>query len=156
MSSQNSHILFTLVSQGLQVSSEAATFGSFSHCFLSAFRDDFPKLSILHFQFLAEPDPQSIDLDLPVSQNSPSVQPQFTVSSTPQTRLRTALNDALCIVSATELDTVNIPILPRSFWGSGKNYNTFQSSALISAHVESATLPMRFAPFPLRCIVVKE
>jgi hypothetical protein len=52
------------------MSSEAATFGSFSHSFLSAFRDDFPKLSILHFQFLAEPNPQSIDLDLPVSRNS--------------------------------------------------------------------------------------
>lgn len=59
--------LFTRKSQGLQLSSEAATFGSFTHSFLSAFRDDFPKLPILHFQFLAEPVPQSIDLDLPVS-----------------------------------------------------------------------------------------
>ena len=57
---------FTQWNQGLQISTEAASFGSFSHSFLSAFRDDFPKLSILHFQFLAEPDPQSLDLDSPV------------------------------------------------------------------------------------------
>ena len=65
--------------------------------------------------------------------------------STFQGRLRTALNDALCIVSAEELDTVNVPILPQSLWGLGKNCNTFQSSALVSTHIESVTLPMRFA-----------
>jgi hypothetical protein len=28
-------------------------------------------------------------------------------------RLRTALNDALCVASAAELDTINVPILPQ-------------------------------------------
>ncbi|KAF9644224.1 hypothetical protein BDM02DRAFT_1055057 [Thelephora ganbajun] len=107
--------LFTRMNQGL---------GSFSYSFLSAFRDDFPKLSVLHFQFLAEPVPQSIDLDSPV-------------------RLRSALNDALCIVSAANLDTINVPILPQPFWKSGRSYNMLQSSALVSIHIESVTLPMR-------------
>ncbi|KAF9644227.1 tubulin nucleotide-binding domain-like protein [Thelephora ganbajun] len=84
--------------QGLQISSETATFGSFSHSFLSAFRDDFPKLSVLHFQFLAEPVPQSIDLDSPVSRNFSFIR---------------------------------------------RSYNMLQSSALVSAHIESVTLPMR-------------
>ena len=147
---------FTQTSQGLQLSTEAATFGSFSHSLLSAFRDDFPKLSILHFQFLAEPDPRSIDLDSSVGSKASSACFEVTLFSL-QVKLRNALNDALCIVSAVELDTVDVPILPQSFWKSGRSYSTFQSSALVSAHVESVTLPMRFSSLCIfSCTVLRE
>lgn len=51
----------------------------------------------------------------------------------------------MCVAGATELDTINVPILPQPFWKSGGNHNMFQSSALVSAHIESVTLPIRFS-----------
>lgn len=51
---------FTLSWQGIQVTSDNGSFGGFTHSFLAAFRDEFPRLSSLTFSVLSNADGDNV------------------------------------------------------------------------------------------------
>ncbi|KAI0946047.1 hypothetical protein AcV7_010128 [Taiwanofungus camphoratus] len=118
--------------QGIQVTNDTATFGGFTDSFLTAFRDEFPKLPCLTFSILSRafPGPSGPDDDLGT---------------------RKVINDALCLQSLDELSTLSVPIQAPATWSTGEwlegtslNCNsTYHTSAILSAHIESATLPLK-------------
>ncbi|KAJ3557958.1 hypothetical protein NM688_g1196 [Phlebia brevispora] len=118
--------------QGLQLVNETPTFGSFTHSFLTRFRDEFTKIPSLSLSILSGVDPRKIDVD-----DSPS--------------LMKALNDALCLRSLSELSTMTVPLQNPSTWTAGPWLrdltadlkDSYHASALLSTHIESATLPLR-------------
>ncbi|KAL5498285.1 DML1 [Sanghuangporus vaninii] len=119
-------------SQGFQVSFDNNSFGGFTVRLLESIRDDFPKIPILIFPVLSGVDPSKVDFE--------------------DVRMRKAsLQDAVCLCSLNELETQSIPVQSPLFWRFRKwsellnleNSNTYQSSALLSALIESATLPLR-------------
>jgi hypothetical protein len=57
------HLLSDHFLQGLQMMHDTATFGGFSHSFLTSFRDEFLKASVLNFSFLSGADPNHTDID---------------------------------------------------------------------------------------------
>ncbi|KAM5532691.1 hypothetical protein V8D89_013660 [Ganoderma adspersum] len=117
--------------QGLQLTSDCATFGGFTDAFLTAFRDECPKLPSLAFSFLSNAS------NVPVTAEEPGAVK--------------AINDALCLRSLENLSTLNVPIQHPSTWKQGGWLETlsldlqspYQTSALVSTHIESATLPLR-------------
>ncbi|PIL25907.1 hypothetical protein GSI_11660 [Ganoderma sinense ZZ0214-1] len=117
--------------QGLQLMSDCVTFGGFTDAFLTAFRDEFPKLPSLAFSFLSD------------ASNA--------LVTTEEPRAANALNDALCIRSFENLSTLNVPIQDPSTWKrsgwlqdlSLDLRSPYQTSALVSTYIESATLPLR-------------
>ncbi|KAL5520438.1 hypothetical protein ACEPAG_9662 [Sanghuangporus baumii] len=119
-------------SQGFQVSFDNNSFGGFTVSLLESIRDGFPKIPILAFPVLSGVDPSRVDLE-----------------SVPMRKA--SLQDAVCLCSLDELEAQSIPIQSPLSWRFGKwsellnldNSNTYQSSALLSALIESATLPLR-------------
>ncbi|KAI0920356.1 hypothetical protein AcV5_010118 [Taiwanofungus camphoratus] len=87
--------------QGIQVMNDTATFGGFTDSFLTAFRDEFPKLPCLTFSILSRafPGPSGPDDDLGT---------------------RKAINDALCLQSLDELSTLSVPIQAPATWSTGE------------------------------------
>ncbi|KII83792.1 hypothetical protein PLICRDRAFT_119052 [Plicaturopsis crispa FD-325 SS-3] len=116
--------------QGIQVMHDISTFGSFTDAFLTAFRDEYTKLSSLSFPLLSDAIPGEIDAD---------------------DVLRKALNDAMCLRNLNELSSMNAPIQSPSTWTDGSwdaeldlnLQSLYHTSAVLSAHIESATLPLR-------------
>ena len=49
--------------KGIQLTHDTSTFGSFVDSFLTSFRDEFPKLSVMSFPLLSNLIPGSIDVD---------------------------------------------------------------------------------------------
>ncbi|THH21692.1 hypothetical protein EUX98_g8295 [Antrodiella citrinella] len=118
--------------QGLQVINDTASFGSFTHSFLSAFRDDFTKLPCWTFSLLSDSVPGSLNVDEPRG-------------------IAKAVNDALCLQSLNELSTLNVPIQSPLAWESGpwleditlKRDAPYHTSSVLATHIESITLPFR-------------
>ncbi|KAG2143689.1 Misato segment II tubulin-like domain-containing protein [Suillus clintonianus] len=120
--------------QGLQMMNDTATFGGFSHAFLTSFRDEFLKASTLNFSFLSGADPNHAGID------------NFLDT-------KRIINDALCLQSLHQLSDITFPILNPSRWSTlestlsqGLAYDKrslYHSSAIISSLVETATLPLR-------------
>jgi len=54
---------FCRLLQGLQMMHDTVTFGGFSHSFLTSFRDEFHKASVLNFSFLSGADPNHTGID---------------------------------------------------------------------------------------------
>ncbi|KAL6308792.1 Misato segment II tubulin-like domain-containing protein [Sparassis latifolia] len=117
---------------GIQVMHDTATFGGFTDSLLTVIRDDFPKLPCLAFPLLSGATPGSFDVEDALS-------------------FRRAINDALCLRSLDSLSTLTVPIQSPSTWAPGDwlggiNLNRtslYHTSAIVSAHIESATLPVR-------------
>ncbi|KAI0261263.1 tubulin nucleotide-binding domain-like protein [Gloeopeniophorella convolvens] len=118
--------------QGLQLCIDNATFGSFADSLMTAFRDDFPKHPTMTFAVLSDSVPGDIDVD-------------------DMHAIRKALNDALCLRGSNEFSTMTIPLWSPSVWTSGPwsaelsvdLQSPYETSAILSAHVETATLPLR-------------
>ncbi|EMD35050.1 hypothetical protein CERSUDRAFT_107070 [Gelatoporia subvermispora B] len=119
--------------QGIQLMHDTASFGGFTNGFLTAFRDEFFKLPCLAFPLLSSSIPGSVDQDNVLG-------------------IRKALNDALCLRGLNELCNLSVPLQAPSTWSLGEwtkpfvNFdrsNIYQTSALLSSHIETATLPLR-------------
>ncbi|PCH42910.1 tubulin nucleotide-binding domain-like protein [Wolfiporia cocos MD-104 SS10] len=119
--------------QGIQVLNETATFGGFIDAFLTSFRDEFPKLACLSFPLLSNSAPRKTDADDDLS-------------------LRRTINDALCLRSLDTLASMSVPLQTPSLWAPGpwldgtsvELRSIYHTSAVLSAHIESATLPLRW------------
>ncbi|KAI0300473.1 Misato segment II tubulin-like domain-containing protein [Multifurca ochricompacta] len=118
--------------QGLQLCTDNASFGSFTNSLLTAFRDEFPKQPTLTFAVLSDAVPGDLDVDDLLG-------------------TRKALNDALCLQGLNDLSTMSVPLQSPSSWLLGpwtEELNTnlrslYDTSAILSAHFETATLPLR-------------
>ncbi|KAI0002430.1 Misato segment II tubulin-like domain-containing protein [Russula compacta] len=118
--------------QGLQLCTDNASFGSFVNSFLTAFRDEFPKLPTLMFAVLSDAVPGDLDVD--------------DLQGT-----RKALNDALCLHGLNEFSTMTVPLQTPSHWRPGPwtdelttdLRDLYDTSGILSAHFETATLPLR-------------
>lgn len=120
--------------QGIQIMNDTDTFGSFLSSFLSSFRDEYLKLPSLVFPLMAGVVSQNPDCD-----------------DTPN--LRRFINEALYLRTLNEFSTLNVPIQPPSSWcnlmtDSLKFATTsvYHQSAILSAHIETCTLPLRLKP----------
>nr|GAT52710.1 predicted protein [Mycena chlorophos] len=118
--------------QGVQLTHDTTHFGSFINSFLIALRDEAGKIPTITFPLLSERN----------------------AVAEPENRLawRKTLNDALALRGLSELATLNIPVQPPSHWHGCVFQNEFiyadpthpyHSSAVLSAHIESVTLPFR-------------
>jgi len=118
--------------QGLQLCTDNASFGSFINSFLAAFRDEFPKQSTLLFAVMSDAVPGDLDVD-------------------DMRGIRKALNDALFLRGLNEYSTMTVPLQSPSNWSPGSwtaelttdLRNVYDSSGILSAHFETATLPLR-------------
>ncbi|OCH91306.1 mtDNA inheritance protein Dml1 [Obba rivulosa] len=118
--------------QGVQLTHDTATFGGFTNAFLTSFRDEFAKLPCFSFPLLSDSIPGSIDQDDAIG-------------------MRKALNDALCLRNLNEICDLSIPLQAPSTWTlddwleglSLSRTSMYDTSALLSSHIETATLPLR-------------
>ncbi|ETW74824.1 hypothetical protein HETIRDRAFT_237753, partial [Heterobasidion irregulare TC 32-1] len=118
--------------QGIHVTVDNATFGAFTDAFLTSFRDEFSKLPSLVFPILSNAVPDHIDVDSMVG-------------------IRKAMNDAMCLRGFNEISSMNIPLQNPLNWRGGPWLDgldldlrsPYEVSAVLSAHIETATLPLR-------------
>ncbi|EJU00373.1 tubulin nucleotide-binding domain-like protein [Dacryopinax primogenitus] len=125
--------------QGLQATSSASdAFASLSASLLQTFRDEYPKLPALLF--------------LPLSQRKEKFNPYDLAE-----RRRLSTESKMLVMSA-EAEATIIPLQCPATWSKGQwttelaldlNFGeAYQSSALLSAHIESATLSLRLNSNP--------
>ncbi|KAJ7046455.1 Misato segment II tubulin-like domain-containing protein [Mycena alexandri] len=119
--------------QGIQLIHDTATFGSFVNSLLTSLRDDFGKLPLLSWPLLSDATPFSKSVDT-------------------RRHARKLINDALTLRSLSELSSISVPIQSPTTWTDEVFSNTyihsnrahaFHTSAILSAHIETATLPLR-------------
>ncbi|KAI6048054.1 tubulin domain-containing protein [Pisolithus marmoratus] len=118
--------------QGVQMMHDTATFGGFSHAMLRSFREEHPKTSIMTFALLSEDMPNMTQ-----------------IGNVPHTRR--IINDSFCLQSLYELCDLAVPILAPQYWKRPAGMPTlytepksiYQTSGILSAIAESATLPLR-------------
>ncbi|KAF5362647.1 hypothetical protein D9758_009615 [Tetrapyrgos nigripes] len=116
--------------QGMQVMNDTAAFGSFTRSFLTTFRDELSTAPSLVVPLLSDAAP---------SQRIPTKAPYTSK----------IINDALYLRDLHELSLLTVPIQTSKTWTSmtGKSLNLdgslYHASALLSAHTESVTLPLR-------------
>ncbi|KAI0034858.1 tubulin domain-containing protein [Vararia minispora EC-137] len=117
--------------QGVGVTADAS-FGSFSTSLLAAIHDENPKLTSLFFPILADVVP--------------------TVETSDNLRaVRKILNDARRLLVLEELSSLSVPLDNPTTWQAGTwsegldimFSSPFEVSAVLSAHIETATLPLR-------------
>ncbi|KAJ7051731.1 tubulin domain-containing protein [Mycena amicta] len=118
--------------QGIQLTHETARFGSFINSLLLSLRDEGAKIPVMAFPLLSGAN----------------------ASSEPQSRRvwRKSINDALVLRGLSELAVMSVPVQHPTEWHDQVCDNTYihanptriyHSSAILSAHIESATLPLR-------------
>ncbi|KAJ7268065.1 Misato segment II tubulin-like domain-containing protein [Mycena rebaudengoi] len=116
--------------QGVQLMHDTSTFGSFVDSFLTSLRDNFLKLPVLAWPLLSDA--------VVIMHNGP--------------RMRTIVNDALVLRSLGELSSMSLPIQSPTSWADevcsnalidGRRTHAFHTSAILAAHIETATLPLR-------------
>ncbi|KIY44420.1 tubulin nucleotide-binding domain-like protein [Fistulina hepatica ATCC 64428] len=121
--------------QGIQLMNDTSTFGSFMTAFLTSFRDEFPKLPSLTIPFMSSAIPGGVEPDDVLG-------------------LARLVIDAYYLRQISDLSSANVPILhlstcPREIsHGRGIHANPknmYEMSAILSAHIETATLPLRLA-----------
>ncbi|KAI0254442.1 tubulin domain-containing protein [Lactifluus subvellereus] len=118
--------------QGLQLFTDNSSFGSFANALLTAFRDEFPKQPTLMFAVLSDSVPEDLEVE-------------------DIRGIRKALNDALCLHGLNELSTMSIPLQSPNNWVHGpwtaelitNLRDLHETSAIMSAHFETTTLPLR-------------
>ncbi|KAK7001822.1 protein dml-1 [Favolaschia claudopus] len=118
--------------QGIQLMHDTMTFGSFVDALLTAVRDDFAKLPLLSWPLLSDTVP------LKLTDNGLGV--------------RKVINDALALRSMSEMSFMTVPIWSPATWTDevcrnpyiqASTAHAYHTSAILSAHIESATLPLR-------------
>ncbi|KAI0651282.1 tubulin nucleotide-binding domain-like protein [Trametes meyenii] len=118
--------------QGIHLTSDCNTFGGFTDAFITAFRDEYPKLPSLAFQLLSD------------ASNIP-------VTADEERNATKAINDALCLRSSEALSTISVPVQHPSTWRRGEWLDglnmdlrsPYHVSAVLATHIETATLPLR-------------
>ncbi|KAH9915313.1 Misato segment II tubulin-like domain-containing protein [Fomitopsis serialis] len=123
---------FERYNTGIQVMNDTSTFGGFTNSFLTTYRDEFPKLPCLAFPLLSHNLPGHVD-------NGDDI------------GMRAVINDALYLHSLASLSTMTVPVQAPGTWVAGEWLNgidlyhksVFQTSAILSTHIESVTLPLR-------------
>ncbi|KAF7976565.1 hypothetical protein HWV62_6233 [Athelia sp. TMB] len=117
--------------QGVQLTYDTGAAGGFTDALLGALRDEYAKLSLLAFPLLSDALAAPLDVD-------------------DHRGRRKALNDALVLRSLHELVPLSVPLQSPRTWPKTldgvQGLNTgdmYRTSALLSAHIESATLPLR-------------
>ncbi|KAF8491409.1 tubulin domain-containing protein [Gautieria morchelliformis] len=113
--------------QGVQLCMDTPSFGSFTVSLLSRFRDEYPKLPVLSFCSLSRHDPAEVNLE-----NTPGCV--------------NALNDALTLNELAALLTLVVPLQSPTTWCRrpwSEHLKVDHTSALLVAHIESSTLPLR-------------
>ncbi|KAF7357389.1 Protein dml-1 [Mycena sanguinolenta] len=118
--------------QGIQLIHDTSTFGSFVDALLASVRDDFAKLPLFSLPLLSDVTPsKSVDNPLGV---------------------RKLVNDALAMRSLSEMCSMSVPIQSPTTWTDevcsnkymhANKAHTYHTSAILSAHIETATLPLR-------------
>ncbi|GLB45716.1 putative tubulin domain containing protein [Lyophyllum shimeji] len=119
--------------QGIQVINDTPTFGGFINSFLTSFRDQYLKIPCLVFPLLSDAVSKRV------------------VPSDDSTGTRKIINDALYLRSLDELASMSVPIQLPNAWPTeawcpyltAELNNTYHVSAILSAHVETSTLPLR-------------
>ncbi|KAH9922329.1 tubulin nucleotide-binding domain-like protein [Epithele typhae] len=110
---------------GIQLLSDSVTFGGFTDAFLTAFRDDFPKLPSLAFPILSPASFGSVDVDQ-------------------QDEAMKALNDALVLKGLEDLSTMNAPLQAPTTWRFGAWSDDLNANVgTIHLGAVTATLPLR-------------
>ncbi|KAK7455816.1 mtDNA inheritance, partitioning of the mitochondrial organelle [Stygiomarasmius scandens] len=118
--------------QGLQVTNDSSTFGSFTRSFLTAFQDELSHASTLTIPMLSDALPNQSESTTPL-------------------HMKKTINDALYLRDLHELSLLNVPIQSSKKWSSipgtslDLDGSLYHSSALLSAHVETFTLPLRLS-----------
>ncbi|RDB18272.1 Protein dml-1 [Hypsizygus marmoreus] len=118
--------------QGLQVMNDTATFGGFINSFLTSVHDEHAKLPCLVFPLLSDAVSRHIDVD-------------------DYQGTKKAVNDALYLRSLNDFASMTVPIQFPETWPSearsqllkSERGNVYRDSAILSAHIETATLPLR-------------
>ncbi|KAL1744807.1 Misato segment II tubulin-like domain-containing protein [Schizophyllum fasciatum] len=113
--------------QGFQMTTDVPRFGAFAHRLVENLRDQYAKLPILDFALLSGAVPVELDVDDTAGR-------------------RMAINDALYLREMGELASGIVPVQAPSAWKGWTSPGLsllYHSSAIISAHVESTTLPLR-------------
>ncbi|KAJ3800617.1 Misato segment II tubulin-like domain-containing protein [Lentinula aff. detonsa] len=117
--------------QGLQLMSDTSTFGSFSISFLMAFNDELSRAPCLSFPLLGDAVPRNVNLENTV-------------------QIRKVVNDAVYLRELDSLSSLTIPILNPNTWSKGGwdvnlkiGGDRYYTSSVLSAHIESSTLPLR-------------
>ncbi|KAJ4490746.1 mtDNA inheritance protein Dml1 [Lentinula aciculospora] len=117
--------------QGLQLMNDASTFGSFSSSFLMAFNDELSRAPCISFPLMGDAVPQNVDLENMI-------------------HIKKVINDAVFLRELDSLSLLTIPISNPKIWSQGDwdvNIKTgrdyYHTSSILSAHIESATLPLR-------------
>ncbi|KAJ3509360.1 hypothetical protein NLJ89_g5262 [Agrocybe chaxingu] len=113
--------------QGIQVMNDTDTFGSYMESFFVSFRDEYLKLPSLSFPLGVGGISKAPDVD--------------DAEST-----RRFLNEALYLRTLNEFSSMNIPIKDPASWRGPRGWptkSTYHQSAILSTHIETATLPLR-------------
>ncbi|OJT12345.1 Protein dml-1 [Trametes pubescens] len=118
--------------QGVQLLSDCGSFGGFTDAFITAFRDEHPKIPSLAFALLSSAS-------------------NILVHADEEQNAMKAINDALCMRSIEAMSTISVPLQhpstwQRKEWLEGLNVDLrsqYHTSALLATHIESATLPLR-------------
>ncbi|KAL1723957.1 Misato segment II tubulin-like domain-containing protein [Schizophyllum commune] len=117
--------------QGFQMTTDVCRFGAFAQGLVETLRDEYPKLPVLDFALLSSAVPADVDVD--------------DTAGTPR-----AINDALYLREMGEVASGIVPIQNPAAWKGWASPSVsadlslvYHSSAIVSAHVESITLPMR-------------
>ncbi|TFK19554.1 tubulin nucleotide-binding domain-like protein [Coprinopsis marcescibilis] len=112
--------------QGLQTINDSGTFGGFMASFLTSFKDDYGKKTTLNFPVLSE----------------------IFVDRFEYNEIQATLTDALYLRALEDLGSLTVPIQPPSKWPTdawGDKTDPYYSSAILSAHLETSTLPLRLS-----------
>ncbi|KAJ6565727.1 Misato segment II tubulin-like domain-containing protein [Mycena sp. CBHHK59/15] len=119
--------------QGIQLMHDTSTFGSFMNSFLTSLHDEFLKLPLLAWPLLSNPGLSFVNTDA-------------------QRETRKIVNDALVLRSLAELSSISIPIQSPTSWPdelctniymNASKAHLYHTSAILSAHIETATIPLR-------------
>ncbi|KAJ6455441.1 Misato segment II tubulin-like domain-containing protein [Mycena sanguinolenta] len=118
--------------QGIQLIHDTSTFGAFVDALLASLRDDFAKLPLFSLPLLSDAVPSK-----PVNN---------------RLRVRKLVNDALAMRGLSEMGSMSIPIQSPTTWPDevcsnkymhANKAHAYHTSAILSAHIETATLPLR-------------
>lgn len=111
---------------------DTSSFGGFINSFMTSFHDQYGKIPNLVIPLLSDASSHQLDFDDHLG-------------------IRKAINDALYLRSLDEFATMSIPVQSPNTWPSGalsqrltaKVNNIYHHSAILSALVETSTLPLR-------------
>lgn len=155
--------------KGLQLMSDTSTFGSFSTSFLMAFNDEFSRAPCLSFPLMGDAVPRNVNVEN-VNLFSSFLQQLTFIRYAQAVLTRKIVNDAVYLRELDSLSLLTVPILNPKTWS--QDYwdvnlkisvrqirkepsallaadrmilqdDHYHISSILSAHIESATLPLR-------------